>query len=235
MAFYKYPRTPHIGSASKVVDDDKVLPCAPFFRGLSDTALVVVQEKVDGANVGVHFEEEGGWPPVVQKRSGVIGHGEKRQYDVFRDWVYERADVLFEVLGTEYCLFGEWLWQQHAVAYSALPDYFLAFDVLEKSTGKFVCSERVAHMAAACSVQCVPTVKQWRGSDLNKRDEKGLAAALEELIATSEFGTERAEGVYVRVEDESYVCERVKYRRDTFTSGRDDFEYNCITNQLKAS
>lgn len=40
------------------------------------------QEKVDGANVGVHFEQE--WEPIMQKRSDLLQAKEKPQYDVFK-------------------------------------------------------------------------------------------------------------------------------------------------------
>lgn len=37
---------------------------------------------MDGANVGIHFEEE--WEPIMQKRSDLIQTKEKSQYDVFK-------------------------------------------------------------------------------------------------------------------------------------------------------
>jgi hypothetical protein len=63
-------------------------------------SAIVIQEKVDGANVSIHFKSE--WDPIIQKRSGVIGQGEKAQYNVFRDWVYNNMEPLFKILGTEY-------------------------------------------------------------------------------------------------------------------------------------
>jgi hypothetical protein len=60
-----------------VVDDDEVIPVS-----LLRNKYVVIQEKVDGANVSVHFHQQ--WKPVVQKRSGIVANNEKPQYDVFR-------------------------------------------------------------------------------------------------------------------------------------------------------
>jgi hypothetical protein len=60
----------------------------------------VIQEKVDGANVSIHFEEE--WQPILQKRSGVIGQGEKAQYNVFREWAYTHMEALWTILGSKY-------------------------------------------------------------------------------------------------------------------------------------
>lgn len=91
-----------------MVDDDEVVDPQSLSIALSSlpNARLVVQEKVDGANVSVHFQEE--WQPLVQKRSGLIGSGEHPQYDVFRNWCYENTEVLWALLGDRYCLFGEW-------------------------------------------------------------------------------------------------------------------------------
>lgn len=73
------------------------------------TLLKIHSEKVDGANVGVHFEEQ--WQPICQKRGGVLAAHEKPQYDVFRNWTFEHMEELWDVLHTDYCMFGEWLWR----------------------------------------------------------------------------------------------------------------------------
>ncbi len=104
--FFKYPKTVHM-SGSSVVDDDVVVNPNDWKILLKNGIgkKIVVQEKVDGANVGVHFEQE--WMPIIQKRSGLVGTSEKPQYDVWRNWCYENMEALWEVLGTQYCLFGE--------------------------------------------------------------------------------------------------------------------------------
>jgi hypothetical protein len=54
---YPYPRTAHI-AGSAVVDDDESVDsktCGPWLKKYQ----VVIQEKVDGTNVGVHFGKEG--------------------------------------------------------------------------------------------------------------------------------------------------------------------------------
>ena len=50
---YQYPRTDHVAGSCVVDDDEKVdlKACAPWLKKYS----VVIQEKVDGTNVGVHF------------------------------------------------------------------------------------------------------------------------------------------------------------------------------------
>jgi hypothetical protein len=111
--FYKFPKTDHV-SGSSVVDDDNVMSLNQL-QMVGKRIIIQVKdlirllsnlkEKVDGANVSVHFEEE--WQPIIQKRSGVLSTKEKPQYDVFRNWVYENMETLWKVLENRYCLFGE--------------------------------------------------------------------------------------------------------------------------------
>jgi hypothetical protein len=246
MAFYKFPRTEHLGSNSEIVDDDRSIPADAFFalflnpavQPADGTLRLVVQEKVDGANVGVHFEQE--YDPIVQKRSGVIGAGEQRQFNVFRDWVFEHVEELWQVLGTEYCLFGEWLWTQHAVTYNALPSYFVGFDILDKATGKFLSTLRTNDMMAQCAVAPVPQLLDASLAELEAnatykphcRSADGLEKLVASLIKRSRFGTEQAEGVYIRIEDLNHVVARVKLRRNTFVSGRADFHRGNGNNSL---
>src|SRR5215468_7809555 len=57
--FIKYPRTPHL-FGSKGTDDDKHLGRQESEAFLADPSLIV-EEKVDGTNVGIHFTSPGGW------------------------------------------------------------------------------------------------------------------------------------------------------------------------------
>ncbi len=76
-----------------MVDDDEVIDIESLQRGLGQGQEFVVQEKVDGANVSLHFQEE--WNPIIQKRSGIIEMGEKHpQYDVFRFAVLQSCSCL---------------------------------------------------------------------------------------------------------------------------------------------
>jgi RNA ligase len=158
LSHFKFRRTPHL-PGSAVVDDDETaswgcLNALVRAREKAGAHRLLIDEKVDGANVSVHFEQE--WTPLLQKRSGLIGSSGEHtqvgvaalelaglsdllavsslsrnthtqvllaltlpsplQYNVFREWTYSHAEELFAVLGTEYVLFGEWLWCKHGVA-----------------------------------------------------------------------------------------------------------------------
>lgn len=115
--FFKFPRTPHM-AGSTIVDDDETTTDGQIMNVLKlpNITTVIVQEKVDGANVSIHFQQE--WEPIIQKRSasnffwkfdvfsyfvrsGIVGTGEKPQYNVFRDWVYSNLDTLWAIIGSK--------------------------------------------------------------------------------------------------------------------------------------
>jgi len=241
--FYKFPRTPHL-AGSEVVDDDEVVDQKTLMTALSlnPDLKIIVQEKMDGTNVSLYFEEE--WVAVPQKRAGLIGTGEKPQYDVFRNWVYENLETLFSITGTEYVsaslarcsltqslryvLFGEWLWCKHAVKYDALPAYFLAFDLMEKDTGKFLSYDRLVEKVDG-KVKVVPFI--WSGSGRDTEFQKSISEEM--LKKKSAHGSEQAEGVYMRLEEGGYVVDRFKLRRKTFNSGRAGFTTHIVNNDLK--
>ena len=257
MAFYKYPRTPHLGSKSTIVDDDRRLSVKELTatvtapggaveggaakRGKQESCsadgekqfTVVLQEKVDGTNVSVHFEEE--WSPIVQKRSGLLDVGEAKQYQMFRDWVFNNLERLFAVCGVEYCLFGEWLWCEHGVHYNGLTSFFLAFDLLHKESNVFVSTRVLSEKLQAADFASPPLLleKTMTMREIG-RDLEELADA---AMTVSQLSTEGvlAEGVYVRIEDEERVLTRAKMRRGTFVSGREDFGRNLKLNELRSS
>ncbi len=80
--FVKYPRTPHL-FGSKGTPDDKHLSEAESTRFIADESLIV-EEKIDGTNVGIHFTTDG--QMVLQCRGHVITEGMHPQYDLFKQW-----------------------------------------------------------------------------------------------------------------------------------------------------
>lgn len=197
-------------------DDDAVVDALPPLAH-SPSTVVVVEEKLDGANVSLHFESEATrWQPVLQKRSGLIEAGERfAQYDVFRDWVFERLETLWPLLTDRFALFGEFLFATHAVPYTRLPDLLLVFDVFDKHTRQFLARERVEAMLTGSDLHMVPVLQ--RGGELTRE------RLLELVDQPSAFGDEKREGVYVRVEANGVVVDRYKFRRHTFVPGAADF------------
>ncbi len=212
--FVKYPRTPHL-FGSKGTDDDKHMSDIASQKFLSDRSLIV-EEKVDGTNVGIHFSNEG--KLVMQCRGHEIREGMHPQYDLFKQWVCAKRPVLEDCLSDQYILFGEWLYARHTVAYSELPHYFLEFDVYDKKQDQFLDLARRTELLKDRTIETVPVLHR---GEINRR-------RLQELIGPSRFGSRfehpnsskvdnLIEGVYLRTESDGVVTGRAKLVRPEFT------------------
>src|SRR5437868_2831631 len=132
--FIKFPRTPHL-IGSRGTDDDRHLSVAQSARLIADPSLIV-EEKLDGANVGIHFTPAGRM--VLQCRGHEITAGMHPQYDLFKQWTMSKRPVLEAALQDRYVLFGEWLYARHTIAYRRLPHFFLCFDLYDKQVDTFL-------------------------------------------------------------------------------------------------
>lgn len=159
MDLFKFPRTRHLFDAggSGVSRDDLLMDPgeeAAFYsrsskgkgsskassRGGSGGRVVAMEEKVDGANLGISIDAET-LQFKVQNRSHFINSKTHRQFANLDSWLSEHSEGLFKVMGSDPCryvIFGEWLYATHSIAYTRLPDYFLAFDVYDRKVGKFL-------------------------------------------------------------------------------------------------
>lgn len=161
MELYKFPRTKHLFDAggSGVSRDDLLMDSgeeATFYSsgskgkgarskaggkggGVGDN-LIAMEEKVDGANLGISVDAET-LQFKVQNRSHFINSKTHRQFGTLDSWLSEHSEGLFQVLGSEpgrHVLFGEWLYATHSIEYTRLPDYFLAFDIYDRKEKQFL-------------------------------------------------------------------------------------------------
>lgn len=211
--FFKYPRTPHL-FGERGTDDDKHLNEADSRALLADESLIV-EEKLDGTNVGIHFDERG--ELVLQCRGHLITEGMHPQYDLFKQWIAVKRPVFEDVLLDRFILFGEWVYARHSVHYLKLPHYFFEFDIFDKETETFLDLERRLEMLADTGIETVPVVH--RGGLKPKE--------LDGLIGPSAFGSvfdnpvtgvpdNLMEGLYVRTEADGVVTARAKRVRPEF-------------------
>ncbi len=160
--FHKFPRTPHVqGSRRQPGDED--LGSVPFAE-LADRYLVV-EEKLDGANAGISFTEDGRLR--LQSRGHVLSGGPReRQFAPLKAWAAAVAPILWDRLGSRYVVYGEWLYAKHTVFYDALPHYFCEFDVLDRATGVFLSTAARAALWVDTPVVSVPVLHEGTVPDL---------------------------------------------------------------------
>src|SRR6266478_5400188 len=205
--FIKYPRTPHL-FGSKGTDDDKHLGREESEAFISDPSLIV-EEKLDGTNVGIHFTRSGRM--VLQCRGHEITEGMHPQDDLFKQWNSVKRPVLEAALGSQLILYGEWLYAKHSVHYRKLPHYFFEFDIYDKDAEQFLDLDTRLRMLEGTGLRTVPIV------------HRGLAAVdqMQSLIGPSAFDSafenpvthktdNLMEGLYCRTEAGDRVTGRAK-------------------------
>ncbi len=212
-SFVKYPRTPHLFGSSGT-NDDRRLSQQGSARFLADESLIV-EEKIDGTNVGIHFDDRG--ELILQCRGHLITEGMHPQYDLFKQWVAAKRYRLQETLGSQFIMFGEWVYAKHSVFYRQLPHFFFEFDVYDKFQELFIDLEERTALLQGTGILSVPIIHRGPIS----REE------LPTLVGMSAFDSQfdnpltgtcdhLMEGVYLRTEADGAVTGRAKFVRPEF-------------------
>lgn len=231
LAIDKYPRTRHI-QGSRLQPGDEDLEAIPFSRIAG--RHVVVEEKVDGANVGIRFAPAG--QLLLQSRGHSLAGGPReKHFTLFKQWATTLQGALADRLGGRYVLYGEWLHAKHTVFYDRLPHYLMEFDVLDTADGAFLDTPRRAALLAGLSLPAVRVLFSGRLrrledlTDLIGPSHFIAAGHLDRLRADAErlgLDIDRVvretdpsmlmEGLYIKVEEDGVVKERYKFVRADF-------------------
>lgn len=197
--FFKFPHTPHaLWLGKQPPRTDKVLSTSSLDSMLSNR--VVLEEKVDGANIGLSVGGDG--DILVQNRGEYIRRPFSGQFSRLSQWLAKTEGDLFDKLGSQYILFGEWLAATHSVEYTKLPDYFIAFDVFDKFTGRFFSTARRDQFASGCGVI---SSRRINAGFFSRQDLVDIV-----LNTDSAFSSAKCEGIYIRHEDENWLLARAK-------------------------
>lgn len=203
LSFSKFPSTPHLTVLDgATVRDDKVL--TPVERDRFLDHGVIVEEKIDGANLGISFDSTG--EIQAQNRGSFLKEPMTGQWKTLPDWLAIHSDRLFDVLCDRYILFGEWCYAKHSIFYDQLPDWFVGFDVFDSKANRFVCRNVRDRFLASLQLHVVPCLASGR-------------LTLGEITASlgqSHFGNAPAEGLYLRYDDGDWLGHRAKLVRPGF-------------------
>lgn len=202
--FFKFPSTPYlIASSVSPTRQDRVLTNqeAQFFF----SERVVIEEKIDGANLGISFSSDGAIQ--LQNRGSLICEPYSGQWRHLANWLQYKKRYLFDLLYNRFVLFGEWCYYTHSVYYSSLPDWFIVFDVFDKESRQFLSVSKRNSFVKQIGLATVPHMFTGQIS-------KEL---LDDYIGKSAYGTEIVEGLYLRIDSTDYLKYRAKYVRKDFT------------------
>ncbi|MGN0465552.1 MAG: RNA ligase family protein [Lachnospiraceae bacterium] len=240
---HKYPRTPHI-EGSRLQPGDEDLSQIPF----SEIAgkHLVIEEKCDGANSAISFDQNG--ELLLQSRGHYLTGGyRERHYNMMKQWATVHKEAFYKILGTRYIMYGEWMYAKHTVYYDALPHYFLEFDVLDRESGIFLDTPSRQELLKDLPIVSVPVL----GTGVYKSKDEIL-----KLLGQSNYVTgnqkeslyqsalklgldpERncnetelsglMEGLYIKVEENGQVVDRMKFVRAAFLQCVDFSETHWI-------
>lgn len=201
--FFKFPSTPHLATLPGVdTRGDKVLTESEFDEFLRHE--LTVEEKVDGANLGISFDAEGDIR--AQNRGAYLHLPGSGQWKKLGEWFALHTDLLFEHLSDRYILFGEWCYAQHSIFYDRLPDWFLAFDIYDREYRRFLASARRDRLIEKMHISKVPGLAHGRFS----------YHEIEKLLSQSKLTDHPAEGIYLRIDHGEWLEQRAKLVRPAF-------------------
>jgi RNA ligase len=244
----KYPRTHHLEGSRRQPGDEDLDSVA--FTHLRDKYLVV-EEKLDGANTAISFATDGTLQ--LQSRGHYLTGGPReRQFGPLKAWATTIQHALRARIGTQYVVYGEWMYAKHTVFYDALPHYFCEFDILDRTTDTFLSTTARAELLAGLPISSVPvlhtgtvptlkaltalagpsTCRTASWKDALTQAAQGSAAVLRETDMSDDM-----EGLYLKVESGGAVVDRYKWVRPTFLtavldSGSHWLDRPILPNQL---
>ena len=237
--FIKYPRTRHIiGSSLQKGDKDDYIS----YEELEEKHLVI-EEKIDGANVGISFDED--WNLKLQSRGHYLVGGDYSQFDQFKTWANTYKEVFFDILGTRYIMYAEWMSNFHSLFYDELPHYFMEFDIYDTETETFLSTNnrikaieeyqyclKIHQVLVLTEGICKNgqvnglTIPQYvTDSHFQSRDSTKILAGelrkihLEETRSQGLINVNNGlmEGLYIKWEEDGIVKDRYKFVRSDFT------------------
>lgn len=204
-AFVRFPHTPHLAwLSSDKPRHDKVLTEAEVCSFLS--GAVTVEEKVDGANIGVSLDSAS--QIKVQSRGRYLEKPYTGQFSRLQGWLHQHEAAFRGILDRQTIIFGEWCAAAHSIQYTHLPDWFILFDIFDLKEGKFLSVPRRNGLAAEAGLTCPPEI--YRG--------KTTLSDLIVLISKrrSQFSQTPLEGVIVRRDCGDWCMARAKLVRAEF-------------------
>lgn len=231
---FKYPRTAHV-KGSRFQSGDYDLGAIPFSELVGKN--LVIEEKIDGANCGISFDDDGNMQ--LQSRGHYLRGGPReKHFDILKQWASTHQEMLYITLGSRYVMYAEWMAAKHTMFYDALPHYFMEFDILDTTDGSFLGTS--ARLRALHGNASIKSVKVLATGKFNKLDDIKLligrsnfvtdehhenlvkaardsGVSIEDAIKSTDMTT-TMEGLYIKWEENDQVLGRYKYIRESFTN-----------------
>lgn len=228
----KFSRTPHLeGSRLQIGDEGHDQIPYRHLEGYQ----IIVEEKLDGANSGIRFSKNA--ELLLQSRGHyLVGGGREKHFNLFKTWASAQEERLYELLEDRFLMYGEWMYAKHTVFYDQLPHLFQEFDILDTYKNVFLSTFERQKMLAGTPVVSVPVLYEgpapkklkdlldlvkpswgktydWKESLKNEALKQNLDP---EKIQNETEKSDFSEGLYIKVEKNGEVIQRLKWVRRDF-------------------
>ncbi len=221
-----YPRIPHVGDSNMTADDIK------YTENITFPFTCYAGEKVDGANSAISWYDDA---PILRNRNHVLKKGfdaktpAKRQFLSAWNYVHEhKKDIekIIDIYGSQLCVYGEWMFAEHSIAYDKLPDLFIAYDIYSPEEGNFLSPEVVEKLLVETNIKFIKfEIVTFRDFD----DIRILGEA------PSSYRVGMREGIVLKTVKDTYVDKTFKFvnkhfvRREGFN---DELRKNIVKKDL---
>lgn len=222
--FIAFPRTRHLINLGAATKDDRIDNDSRAFLSISEkNVAITLEEKIDGANMGIQVDPESPTGFLVQSRNRFLGANPSDQFKKVNKWVSDHDEGLKKILLSndqeeappgKFILYGEWMFMKHSIYYDKIIDLFLVFDIYDTEWNTFLSRSAIDKRLLGTSICQVPVVPSPQ-----RLDERSLRDLVHKLPSAYSDGL--AEGIYLRREKGDKVIDRAKIVRPDFKAGND--------------
>lgn len=220
-----YPRIPHLDKSISAMTHDDIVTESKITFPLT----AWVQEKVDGANLGVSWTSG----PIVRNRNNILKKGyietdtpAKLQFRPTWNWVHKHgADIrkLSELCYSPITIYGEWMYATHSIYYDRLPDLFLAYDIYVVEDRKFLAPDVFEELMSQTDICYIKSVKHTLNS---------MQDVVELSESKSLYRNGLSEGIVIKLAEGRWQTDSFKVV-NKFFERRDNFNSELIKNKIK--
>lgn len=220
-----YPRIPHLDkSISNMTHDDIQLESSIQFP-----ITAWVQEKVDGANMGVSWTSG----PVLRNRNHILNKGyieketpAKIQFRPAWNWLHDHGKEIREVSNecmSPVTLYGEWMFAKHSLEYNKLPDLFMVYDIYSLEDRKFLAPDVVERLLSKTTIKYIKP---------HKVTFNNINEIVEYSERVSDYRNGIREGIVIKISDNKFVTQSFKVVNRHFTRRQDFNDVGIIKNKV---
>ena len=188
-----------------------------------------VQEKIDGANLGVSFVDDA---PILRNKEHILKKGyskiktpAKKQFTSAWNWLHahkEDIQLVSKLWQSPITIYGEWLFAQHSLNYDKLPDLFIAYDIWSVEDNNYLAPNIVEELLSQTSIKYI-------------KPQQVTLNSIQDIIELSEtqsdYRTGLREGIVIKHADGRFCTQMYKVVNKYFQR-REGFNEELIKNTL---